>query len=362
MSTKQHPTTITQDASAADPGDPPAATNPTDENADTASVRQGVDTSDVVDEADSAYGDDAASSTASLATSILNYRKIHGRTFHGDVGNAEYWGANDEGQNESLDIIHHVLTLQLDGELCKAPIKNNIHKVLDVGTGTGLWAIDFGDKHPSAEVIGIDVSPIQPAWVPPNVRFEIDDVTQPWTFQPDTFDFIHIRWLFGSIKDWDALFAEAFRALKPGGWIESHEASAQFQSDDGSVNENTAMGQFGKFFIDGGLKMGRSMTVVEDGVQRSGIEKAGFVNVHEWDYKSPFGAWPEGAREREIGMFQHLATSRDVDGSMLYMGTLLGWKPEEVQVFAAKLRREFRSKEMKAYYMQKIVWAQKPLG
>lgn len=29
---------------------------------------------------------------------------------------------------------------------------------------------DFADMHPDAEVIGTDVSPIQPSWVPPNVK------------------------------------------------------------------------------------------------------------------------------------------------------------------------------------------------
>ncbi|GKT45000.1 uncharacterized protein ColSpa_05181 [Colletotrichum spaethianum] len=40
---------------------------------------------------DSALGDDAASSTASISSTILQYRKIHGRTFHGEVGDAQYW-------------------------------------------------------------------------------------------------------------------------------------------------------------------------------------------------------------------------------------------------------------------------------
>jgi hypothetical protein len=33
--------------------------------------------------------------------------------------------------------------------------------VLDIGTGTGAWAIDFADEYPKAEVIGTDLSPIQ---------------------------------------------------------------------------------------------------------------------------------------------------------------------------------------------------------
>jgi ubiquinone/menaquinone biosynthesis C-methylase UbiE len=35
--------------------------------------------------------------------------------------------------------------MTLDGKLHLAPIGNNIHNCLDVGTGTGIWATDFGD-------------------------------------------------------------------------------------------------------------------------------------------------------------------------------------------------------------------------
>lgn len=32
--------------------------------------------------------------------------------------------------------------------------------MLDVGTGTGMWAIDPADEYPAARVIGFDLSPI----------------------------------------------------------------------------------------------------------------------------------------------------------------------------------------------------------
>lgn len=44
------------------------------------------------------------SSTASVSDSILEYRKIHGRTFHNFKSDTEYWGPNDDKQNEHLDI------------------------------------------------------------------------------------------------------------------------------------------------------------------------------------------------------------------------------------------------------------------
>ncbi len=43
------------------------------------------------DDNDSALGDDAAESTASLTSTIRDYRTIKGRTYHSEIGNAQYW-------------------------------------------------------------------------------------------------------------------------------------------------------------------------------------------------------------------------------------------------------------------------------
>ena len=32
----------------------------------------------------------------------------------------------------------------MDGKLFEAPIAQNVQNALDIGTGTGLWAIEFG--------------------------------------------------------------------------------------------------------------------------------------------------------------------------------------------------------------------------
>ena len=71
--------------------------------------------------------------------------------------------------------------------------------------------MDFADEHPSAAIIGTDLSPIQPAWVPPNLKFEIDDCEAEWTYPENHFDYIHIRSLFGCIQDWHRLYAQAMR-------------------------------------------------------------------------------------------------------------------------------------------------------
>lgn len=43
--------------------------------------------------------------------------------------------------NVSLDVVHH-LYLLLGGKLVRASVDDNIHRILDVGAGTGIWAID----------------------------------------------------------------------------------------------------------------------------------------------------------------------------------------------------------------------------
>jgi len=91
-----------------------------------------------------------------------------------------YHFPNDPTEAERLDEQHGVLKELMEGRLYFAPISpisssGTPFKVLDIATGTGLWAIEFGDQFPEANIIGTDLSPIQPTLVPPNVRFFIED-------------------------------------------------------------------------------------------------------------------------------------------------------------------------------------------
>ncbi|KAF5639469.1 methyltransferase [Fusarium tjaetaba] len=268
-----------------------------------------------------------AESTASMTSSILSYRTIQGRTFHSERGNAQYWAANDEQQNESMDIVHHFLTRLLDDKLFLSPLKDNI---------------------------------------------------QPWTFAPDSIDFVHMRYLFGSIKDWSALFKEAFRACRPGGWVESHEASAMMESDDGTVTDSSAMHEWGRFFIEGGKKMGQPCTIIEDDLQQKCMREAGFEDIQIADYKArtqsnideqwlivvlqiAIGGWPKDKKMREIGQYVLAALEQDFEGYVLYMASqLLGWSMQEVKVYCAQLRRELRSTANHPFFRYRAVYGRKP--
>ncbi|KAG4433708.1 hypothetical protein IFR05_010817 [Cadophora sp. M221] len=306
---------------------------------------------------DSAFGD-GASSTDSISSSIRQYREVHGRTYH-NFGNTEYWGPNDEVQNEQLDIGHHMCTLVLDNKLYLAPISGTIQKALDIGTGTGIWAIDFADQHPSANVIGTDISPIQPTWVPPNLKFEIDDAQLEWMYADNDFDFIHLRCLMGSIDNWPLLYQRAFRAIKPGGYIEHLDMDIQFTSDDGTVKEGDIMYEWSRIFIGAGETMGRTFTIARDSKRL--LEEAGFVDVVEKKYKIPVGPWIEDPKWKEIGRWDLLFLTTGLEGMALYiLKNILGWEFDEIQVFLAKMRKALADKSNHGYYGITVVYGRKP--
>ncbi|RYP24342.1 hypothetical protein DL765_000606 [Monosporascus sp. GIB2] len=240
------------------------------------------------DDIDSAYEADNASSTASLTASILEYRTVHGRTYHSERGNAQSWNPNDALHEESMDL--------LSEELLMFPICRNMGHVTSspssVTSGSLIPSSDFADQYPGAEVIGVDISPPQAHWLPPNLKFEVDDMTEAWTYAPDSFDYVHIRWLVGAIPDWNELFQQAYKTLKPGGYLESKESSAFLRSDDGTVPVGSAIDQWGRVFWEAGKKFGRSFRVFEDDLQRKAMEAAGFVDIKEYVKKASAGSSP----------------------------------------------------------------------
>ncbi|CAF3460849.1 unnamed protein product [Fusarium graminearum] len=310
-------------------------------------------------DADSSIGDDVASSTTSVSSSILEYRKFQGRTYHSEKYNSEYFAPNDERQRDSIDISHHSLTLLLDGKLFLAPLKEGPKAMLDIGTGTGIWAIDFADEYPEAEVIGTDLSPIQPSWVLPNVKFELEDATNTWSWPDNDFDFIHIRYLIGAIADWGALFQEAFRCCKSGSYFESVEVNPLFKSDDGSINNIAPIQTWNKICRESEKAFGRSLCEVENDTQLLG--EAGFVDLQVTDFKVPVGGWAKDTNLQRIGQFHRAGIENDLQGyTLMTWQKVFGSPGEEYQLFLKQMRQALRDKNVHGYMRVRFITARKP--
>ncbi|KFY24031.1 hypothetical protein V493_05478 [Pseudogymnoascus sp. VKM F-4281 (FW-2241)] len=308
---------------------------------------------------DSGFGSDIASSTTSILDSIRDYRVLNGRTYH-NFNDTQYCFPNDDAANEAMDIGHQLFTLLFDGRLFLAPIGDSPQKAIDIGTGTGIWAIDFADQFPSAEVIGTDLSPTQPSFVPPNLRFELDDAQLDWTFNEHTFDYVHLRCLFGSISDWPKLYNDAFRAIKPGGWIEQVEINVQIVSDDGTVDEDHILTGWSKPFFQASEIVGKSIRLLDQ--TKELMLKAGFTNVVQRNYKVPIGAWSSEPKLKEVGRWSLLFCLSGMESWAMYMLiNVLMWKVEDVNEYLAKVKAAFLDKKNHGYYVVGTVYGQKPL-
>ncbi|KAL2205403.1 S-adenosyl-L-methionine-dependent methyltransferase [Sarocladium strictum] len=288
-------------------------------------------------EDESDYNSDNASSTASLTESVMDYRRIHGRTFHNYKTDTEY--------------CHEMLLLAMDNKLTKAPIDDNIQKVLDIGTGTGIWAVDFADQYPSAEVIGTDISPTQSQWVPPNCKFELEDCQLAWTYPDNSFDFIHARLMMGSIKDWNHFYSEVYRCLKPGGWFEHVEYDPSVICDDGSISEDSPLKVWGGLFMTSGDIIGQTFNIIVDSRNVGWMKDAGFQQVDETRLKLPLGPWAKKPELKVMGNLNLTATEAGLEGFALYLLTnVLQWDLAKTQTYLAGVRKELRSKSVHSYY------------
>jgi ubiquinone/menaquinone biosynthesis C-methylase UbiE len=295
--------------------------------------------------------DAGSNSTKSLTNSVWTFYRENGRTYHGYRSGSErplpsitpafsclisrcltvYPFPNDASETERLDFQYALLSHLLENKPHLAPLTSPRH-VLDIGTGTGTWAIEMGDMYPNATIEATDLSPIQPTAVPGNVQFLIDDAEQAdWAVPIDYYDFVHTRMMLGCFQDFKAIIAHAFMHLKPGGWMESQEIMSNPQCDDGTMPDDWPFKEWTKYLDDAAMAVGRPLRIANK--LKRWYAEVGFVDIQEKVIKIPVNTWPRDPDLKPLGKWWQQNILLGLQGfSLAHFTRVLGWSKDEIEV------------------------------
>ncbi|KAF4979156.1 hypothetical protein FZEAL_4584 [Fusarium zealandicum] len=277
----------------------------------------------------------------SLKSSIYSYR----------------YEPNDDEEQNRMDLVHHVYSLMLGGKLHRAPIGEHTQRVLDLGTGTGIWAIDFAE-------------------VPANCVFEVDDFEDQWLYKKP-FDYIHARELEGCIANEERFFQQAFENIASGGFIELQAMRGCFMSDDGTSETATNAQRWAEGLLDSSAKFGKPIDCVH--LWKDKLSQAGFVDIQQevrkvsilelfveevvtnHTIKIPIGQWPKDPVLKEVGKYQEMQSLQAIDSyTPRLFDKILGWPMDEIQVLMAQAKKELRDPAIHLYLPVYFIWGKKP--
>ena len=241
--------------------------------------------------------------------------------------------------------------------LYSAPLsKSSNPRVVDIGCGTGIWAIAFAIEHPNSHVLGLDITIPQPKSTPRNCSFTVADAEGDWSsFDKEPFDLIHGRMLVNSIRDWPRFLKRCLRHLKPGGWLELSDAAHRFFAEDGCGEADSPMLKWWRVVFQ---ESSRSNGVDIDDTYRHAqrMRDAGFTDVRERVFKWPVGGARAGTEEEKaIGdlQYQNLQVLIEgVTGMAVQHGYLRETNKQMARALADEAKRDVvENSDKRGYYM-----------
>ncbi|KAF2021141.1 S-adenosyl-L-methionine-dependent methyltransferase [Aaosphaeria arxii CBS 175.79] len=268
-----------------------------------------------------------------------------GRTYHGYKA-GKYVMPNDEKERDRLDLQHMLWLLTVDNALYQAPIENP-HHVLDIATGTGIWAMDFAEQHPNSRVLGTDLSPIQPNYVPVNCTFEIADAEDDWTFSRP-FDYIHGRALLSCFSDPRSIVRKAYDALAPGGYLELQDGLFPFLFLDPQPPADHPLNVFLHNLLEASRLSGRPWDNVQN--YAGWMREVGFEEVVEKRFNWPCGPWAKGERMKKLGVYflEDLRHAIEPMGMKLFC-KVLGWSEDRAKALVDQVLQLLGARKVYLY-------------
>ncbi|KAH7161185.1 S-adenosyl-L-methionine-dependent methyltransferase [Dactylonectria macrodidyma] len=317
---------------------------------------------------------DTCSNFSTVSEDSLPPIHAYSHTYH---GSGQLMTPNDESEARRMALQHKLFSLCLDGGLidAKLPLENhtpeNPLQILDIGSGSGIWACEMGQLHPQVNILGIDITrALLPTNVPTNVTFEIADVMDPWP--PQTYDFIHMRNLVGGgIRDWQGLIDRAFAHLKPGGMLEFTENRPRFFDVDpehadlpglpagARPDVGAACREFQAAFGAMCEKQGLNSDPIPD--VPGFLSELGAESIRERSDWLPVKVWGNDPIMRKKGEILGEMLNYSFENASLMLFGKCGWEEKDTRALLDRVLKEVQDPNLRSTVQVTFITARKPL-
>ncbi|PGH06208.1 hypothetical protein AJ79_06596 [Helicocarpus griseus UAMH5409] len=299
----------------------------------------------------------------------------NGRLYHG-FRRGIYMYPCDELERDRLDIFHKVIMVARQNELLSfqlskpSPLMNNLGggppmidrgpRILDLGCGTGMWAIEMATKYPHAYVLGIDLAAMQPLERPPNCDFQTPrDFETPWFLGDDSWDIIHLQMGCGSVSNWARLYSRIIQHLRPGtGYFEQVEIDFEPRCHD-ELPPDQPLYQWYKNLKEATDAADRP--IAHNRSTPHMLKEAGFVDINHLMIGLPLNTWPDEKYEKEVGKWHNFAFSDSTYSLILGpLSRMKGWSIDHIDQLAQEARAQAFDKRLRTFNLLHIYTARRP--
>lgn len=243
--------------------------------------------------------------------------------------------------------------------------------ILDLGTGSGAWAINMALKYPGSRVVGVDLVVNSSRPCPPNCRFEFDDLNLGLAHFHDQFDLVHSRAVVNGIKDFAGYVDDIVRCLRPGGIAIMAEGDWRpYQADKETPYQLAGLDK------DGGSWFGRICSEAFELMSRRGS------SIHEADevdrglqhplledqqtatYFVPLGSWAIGNSLEETASLVEQGrlmaeNAREFTTALSHLFENAGYNPEVVTHWMENLETSLQNNTTREYIKYRYTWGVK---
>ena len=166
-----------------------------------------------------------------------------------------YFVQDRQSERELLRVMlqDRMITDVMGGVLPEQENPAQFRHILDVGSGSGGWAIDVAKENSEASVVGIDISSRMVEYarnqaaeqgVAERVEFHVMDALRMLEFPANTFDLVNLRFGISFMRTWDwpRLIQEMQRVARPGGIIRLTDNDIHHQSNSPALRQLQEIG------------------------------------------------------------------------------------------------------------------------